>query len=219
VIHERASKTEPRRSPGCRGFVASEAGPPAARGYHLAAHHGLVSAPPWVSYAALAASLISIVWNVYSWWINGPRLRLVAHDRPVIFPPGTEDRPPESWLLVVECHNRGRGAAKVHELWLRGTDGRACEAELTENSDPIDKTIDGHSMAKWIISLGTLRNIPLPTTEDGVLFLRPQVTWGGGKKLLGNQVALLLPDEGQPFSPNEQVGKPTIRVRPADEQG
>jgi hypothetical protein len=49
-----------------------------------------VSAPAWVSYAALIVSLLALVvsivvagWNVYTWRSGGPQLTLVAHDRPV----------------------------------------------------------------------------------------------------------------------------------------
>lgn len=75
-------------------------------------------APAWVSFAALIVSgfalLVSIAvagWNVYTWRFSGPRLSLVAHDRPPLVPPGSE-RPLESWVLVVECRNHGRGATQ-----------------------------------------------------------------------------------------------------------
>jgi len=89
---------------------------------------------------------------------------------------------------------------------------------VTENSDSVPGTIDGHSMATWIVSLSTLRNMALPMTEDGILLLRPQITWGGGKKLVGDEVALWLPAEGQKFSPDEQVGVPIVTQLPADDQ-
>lgn len=176
-------------------------------------------APAWVSYAALIVSLLALVvsivvagWNVYTWRSAGPRLTLVAHDRPPMYPHDSEDRPLESWVLVIECRNDGRSATKVHELRFRGSDGTPVECQLTENSDPVPVTIDGKNRARWIVSIGTLRNIALPPTDDGALVLEPEITWGASEVLTGNQVALMLPAEGQVPFPNGKVGTPTFRL-------
>ena len=177
------------------------------------------AAPAWVSYVALIASLGTLSWQVYTWRFTGPRLGLVAHDRPAILPPDSERRPLESWLLVVECWNRGRGSTRVHELWLRGADGdSSTQCQLAENSSPIPATIAGKDMARWIVSLSTLRNIPLPLNDEGALVLQPQITWGSGETLVGNEVALFLAKEGaSPFEEESEVGKPTVRVDPPPE--
>jgi hypothetical protein len=185
------------------------------------------AAPAWVSYAALIVSLLALVvsivvagWNVYTWRSAGPRLTLVAHDRPPMYPPDSEDRPLESWLLVIECHNDGRTSTKVHKLRLRGTDGSSVTCQRTDNSDPVPVDVPGKNMATWIISASTLKNIGLPRTDDGALVLEPEVTWGAGKVLTGNQVALMLPADGQVPFPNAKVGTPSVRVEqpPADDQ-
>ena len=87
----------------------------------------------------------------------------------------------------------------MHELWLRGTDGdSSTQCQPTENSSPIPATIAGKDMARWIVSLSTLRNIPLPLNDEGALVLQPQITWGSGEE-------------------ESEVGKPTVRVDPPPE--
>ena len=61
-------------------------------------------------------------------------------------------------------------------------------------------TIAGKDMARWIVSLSTLRNIPLPLNDEGALVLQPQITSGSGETLVGNEVAMFLPkEEASPF--------------------
>ena len=57
-------------------------------------------------------SLLTAAWNIYIWFFAGPRLTLVAHDRPPMHPPDSEDRPLESGVLVIECRNDGRTSTK-----------------------------------------------------------------------------------------------------------
>ena len=176
------------------------------------------AAPAWVSYAAFVISVCTAVislctaaWQVYIWRFAGPRLSLVAHDRPPMLPPDSEHRPLESWVLVIECRNQGRGSTWVHELWLDSESGAV--GELTANSSPVPGKIEGMARARWIVSLSTLRNIPLPLNDEGALVLQPQIVWGAGDTLVGNEVALFLPKEGaSPFEEESEVGKPTVTV-------
>jgi hypothetical protein len=175
------------------------------------------AAPGWVSYAALTVSLLALVvsivvagWNICTWRSAGPRLTLVAHDRPPMYPHESEDRAVESWVLVIECHNDGRTSTKVHKLRLRGADGTPVECQPTENSSSIPAIIPGQDMATWIISASTLKNVALPLTDDGALVLEPEITWGASKVLTGNRVDLMLPADGQLPFPDAKVGVPTV---------
>jgi hypothetical protein len=95
-------------------------------------------------------------WNVYTWRFTGPRLTLVAHDRPPLLPPES-DRPLESWVLVIECRNGGRASTQVHDMWLRHSDGVGwARCELATSSSPLPATVEGHSMVRWIISASAL---------------------------------------------------------------
>ena len=78
---------------------------------------------------------------------------------------------------------------------------------------PIPATIVGKDMARWIVSLSTLRNIPLPLNDEGALVLQPEITWGGSETLVGTRVALFLAKEGA--SPFERG----VRGGEADGQG
>lgn len=146
--------------------------------------------------------------------LRRPRLTLVTHDRPPMFPPESE-RPLESRVLVIECHNSGRASTQVRDLWLRAQDGTTfTHCERSTASSPIPATISGDSMATWIISAETLKNVPFPLADDGALVVR----LGGGRVLSGDEVALLLPREGLSlFEEETKFGTPTVKTQPGDQ--
>lgn len=137
--------------------------------------------------------MLVAAWNVYELRSSGPRLELVVHDRPPMFPP--ESRPPgEIQVLVVECRNHGRGPATIHDFWLRGSDGESwARCQLEPCSAPIQTIVSGRSMVKWIIDRDTLASIPLPRRADGMLALSPAISWGAGEVLSGELAEFYVP--------------------------
>ena len=174
-----------------------------------------MSAPAWVSYAALLVAVLVAAWNVYVWFSSGPRLQLVIHDRPPLFPPGATV-PPETWVVVVECHSCGPGPANIHDFWLQGADGDSwMRCELSKASDPTSTVVAGRSMVRWIIGAATLENAGLPRRDDGALALRPEISWGAGEVLSGDLVEFYLrKDRGAGLFPDSGVGRPTLTTRP-----
>jgi len=177
-----------------------------------------VSAVVWISLLVLIVSTFVAAWTVYAWRTAGPRLRLVAHDRPLMFPPDSE-RPLKSRVLVIDCHNSGRGSAEVHSLWLRSQDGTTTtRCERSTASSPMPATISGDSMARWVISAETLKNVPFPLTDAGALVVRPEVRWGAGRVLNGEEVALFLPRKAPNlFEEETKFGVPTVTTQPDDQ--
>jgi hypothetical protein len=174
-----------------------------------------MSAPAWVSYLGLGVAVLVAVWNVYQWRSSGPRLELVVHDRPPMFPP--ESRlPAETWVLVVECRNHGRGSANIHDFWLRGFDGESwARCQLSPASDQIPTIVSGRSMIRWIIGADTLENIDLPRREDGALALRPEISWGASEVLSGDLAEFFIrQDKHAGLFPDSGVVQPTVVIQP-----
>jgi hypothetical protein len=174
-----------------------------------------VSAPAWVSYLALGVAVLVAGWNMYEWRSSGPQLELVVHDRPPLFPPGSR-LPAETWVLVVECLNRGRGSANIHDFWLEGPDGESwARCHLSPISDHIPTVVSGRSRVRWIIDADTLDNIGLPRREDGALALRPKIRWGADEELEGVLAEFYVrQDKRAGLFPDSGVGQPTLSIRP-----
>ena len=124
----------------------------------------------------------------------------------------------QSWVLVIECRNDGRTATRVHGLWLRGADGTPVRCQRSETSPALPTTVPGMDMAVWTIAASTLKNLDLPRATDGALVVQPEIKWGAGRVLSGNEFALLLPAEGLTPFPDSGPGKPTVTVDPPPEE-
>lgn len=51
-------------------------------------------------------------------------------------------------------------------------------------------------MVMWTISADTLHNVGFPREDDGVLIVRPEIVWGAGQVLSGDEFPLFLPASG-----------------------
>jgi hypothetical protein len=79
-------------------------------------------------------------------------------------------------------------------MWLGGSDGVSwSRCERSSASSPLPATISGDSVATWIISADTLKNVAFPLSDDGALVVRPEARWGAGRVLSGEEVALFCP--------------------------
>jgi hypothetical protein len=107
----------------------------------------------------------------------------------------------------------------VHDMWLRASDGVSWSwCERSSASSPLPATISGDSMATWIISAETLKNVGFPLAEDGALVVRPEVRWGAGHERSGDEVALFLPRDGLSVLEEEsKVGVPTVTTAQPDD--
>jgi hypothetical protein len=73
-------------------------------------------------------------------------------------------------------------------------------------------------MATWIISAETLKNVAFPLSDDGALVVRPEVRWGAGRVLSGEEVALFLRREGlSVFEEETRFGVASVTKEPDDQ--
>ena len=64
---------------------------------------------------------------------------------------------------------------------------------------------------------GDAEEPPFPLAEDGALVVRPEVRWGAGHELSGDEVALFLPRDGLSlFEEESKVGVPTVTTQSYD---
>ena len=48
----------------------------------------------------------------------------------------------------------------------------------------------------WTISADTLHNVGFPRENDEALIVRPEIVWGAGQVLSGDEIPLFLPERG-----------------------
>lgn len=173
------------------------------------------SAPAWVSYAALAVSILAILSSfglgVFTWLKAGPAVRVHGDTRPPLLQTGRR-RPVRSaarlTVLTITVKNTGRAPAKVHRFWLASSRTVRTSVQVMEHSDPTSVTIPPGDIVRWYISIDALRVMTKRLGND--LRLWPEVEWGIGKIATGRGLRMHVSPPPQPRAGTHVITLSTI---------